>query len=361
MSTSSPVGRPWPDLEFGNSRFTQLPPARIADLSFKTLIDVNGCPVDDGWRAGRRAILLDLFAQRRPDVVITELFPFGRRILEFELLPLLEAAAARRPRPLIVSSVRDILAAKTDPAKIERMVARVRERVRPVLVHGDRSFIPLAASFAAEDEIADRVAYTGYIEGTRSPAPPPGTARARSLSPSAAARSARDFSKRRLRHEHCRTAARGSGASCLAADVPPAAREQLLQAGASGVVVEPARADFPGLLARCHVSVSQAGYNTVVDLLTAGAGRFSYPLPAAARPSRRCGPIFWRNEAGRKSLMRRRCRRRVWRRRLIARLPDPALASGLVACGGAATAVRLLEAALTRSDGRHSLVADPGR
>jgi predicted glycosyltransferase len=40
---------------------------------------------------------------------------------------------------------------------------------------------------------------------------------------------------------------------------------------ASWVVVEPARRDFRGLLARCAVSVSQAGYNTVVDLLAAGA------------------------------------------------------------------------------------------
>ncbi len=164
-------GPPVAGLDVGAARFTQLPPGRVADLSFKTLIDASGNPVDDGWRAGRRAILLDLLAQRKPDIVITELFPFGRRILEFELLPLLEAARAQRPRPLIVSSVRDILAAKTDPAKIERMVTRVRDWYDLVLVHGDRDFIPLAASFAAEDKIADRVAYTGYIEGT-SPPPP---------------------------------------------------------------------------------------------------------------------------------------------------------------------------------------------
>jgi predicted glycosyltransferase len=40
---------------------------------------------------------------------VIELFPFGRRQMRFELLPLLEAARARSPRPWIISSVRDVL------------------------------------------------------------------------------------------------------------------------------------------------------------------------------------------------------------------------------------------------------------
>lgn len=348
-------------LEFGKARFTQLPSARVADFSFRALLDASGRPVDDGWRAGRRAILLDLFAQRRPDIVITELFPFGRRILEFELLPLLEAAAARRPRPLIVSSVRDILAAKTDPAKIERMVARVRDWYDLVLVHGDRSFIPLAASFAAENKIADRVAYTGYIEGIKSPAPPPGHGEgevivsvgggavgARLLETALAARA---LSADRARPWRI----------LVGGDVPPAARAQLLRAGASGMVVEPARADFPGLLARCHVSVSQAGYNTVVDLLTAGARAVLVPFAGGGEAE----------QALRADLLARRGWAEIVNEAELS--PEglaaavdraasrPRLGPGLIACGGASVAVRLLETALARSDGRHSRAADTGR
>ncbi len=36
-----------------------------------------------------------------------------------------------------------------------------------------------------------------------------------------------------------------------------------------GLVIERHRSDFPTLLARCRLSVSQAGYNTVLDLLQA--------------------------------------------------------------------------------------------
>ena len=37
------------------------------------------------------------------------------------------------------------------------------------------------------------------------------------------------------------------------------------------MIVERARADFPALLARAAISVSQAGYNTVLDVVRSGA------------------------------------------------------------------------------------------
>jgi hypothetical protein len=37
------------------------------------------------------------------------------------------------------------------------------------------------------------------------------------------------------------------------------------------VIVEPARSDFPALLAQASISVSQAGYNTVLDVVRSGA------------------------------------------------------------------------------------------
>jgi predicted glycosyltransferase len=42
-------------------------------------------------------------------------------------------------------------------------------------------------------------------------------------------------------------------------------------AAPAGVVIERTRRDFPELLQRAAVSVSQAGYNTMMDILTSGA------------------------------------------------------------------------------------------
>ncbi|QPC43611.1 hypothetical protein HW532_13495 [Kaustia mangrovi] len=52
-------------------------------------------------------------------------------------------------------------------------------------------------------------------------------------------------------------------------NLPARERERVSAASGDGVIVEPARPDFPGLLARARLSVSQAGYNTSTDILSA--------------------------------------------------------------------------------------------
>src|SRR3546814_9461271 len=100
---------PVPHLPLGGAELIQLPPVRALDDAFKVLVDEHDRPIDDGFRADRRDRLLGLLAQRRPAAVITELFPFGRRQMRFELMPLLQAARAAPWRPVVLSSMRDHL------------------------------------------------------------------------------------------------------------------------------------------------------------------------------------------------------------------------------------------------------------
>lgn len=271
-------GFPVRPLDCGGARLVQLPPARAADATFKTLLDETGRSVDDAWRAQRRAALLSRFAAFRPDVLITELFPLGRRVLGFELLPLLEAAHAAAPRPLILSSVRDVVAPKADPAKTEEMIARVQRWYDRVLVHGDPALLPLGASFP-EHRITDKVVYTGYV-GIAGPTAPPAGDGEVVVSVGGGAVGARLL--------ELAIAARPLGAAAprtwrllLGGNLPQAAECRLQALAGPGCVIEPARADFPGLLARCHVSVSQAGYNTVMDILNARTRAVLVPFAAA--------------------------------------------------------------------------------
>ena len=57
-------------------------------------------------------------------------------------------------------------------------------------------------------------------------------------------------------------------------------RAALVAAAPKGVIVEANRDDFPSLLSRCAVSVSQAGYNTVAELLRAGCRAVVVPYSA---------------------------------------------------------------------------------
>ena len=96
-------GPPLPDLVLPPGiAFVQLPPARAADATFRVLLDAAGRPVDDAWRAARRACVLASLAETRPDLLLIEHFPFGRRMLEFELLPLIagDVVLAKRGRLL---------------------------------------------------------------------------------------------------------------------------------------------------------------------------------------------------------------------------------------------------------------------
>jgi predicted glycosyltransferase len=59
----------------------------------------------------------------------------------------------------------------------------------------------------------------------------------------------------------------------------PAAEFSVLAANLpQGVVLERYRSDFPQMLRRCRVSVSQAGYNTVLDILASGAAAVLVPF-----------------------------------------------------------------------------------
>ena len=78
------------------------------DADHRLVSHSPGRSVLDVQRA-RARLVLETLHRVRPGVIVVELYPFGRRRFEFELLPLLHAAGAASPRPVVVSSVRDIL------------------------------------------------------------------------------------------------------------------------------------------------------------------------------------------------------------------------------------------------------------
>ncbi|MDQ4060959.1 MAG: glycosyl transferase, partial [Pseudomonadota bacterium] len=144
-------------------RVLQLPPVRAGPEGFSALLDQAGKPVDEAFWTERRARLLAAFDSVRPDILIIEAFPFGRRQMRPELLPLLAAAHGRPDRPLVVCSIRDILQESTKPDRAEETVAVLREFFDLVLVHGDPSFVRLDATFRLAHEIASLIRYTGMI------------------------------------------------------------------------------------------------------------------------------------------------------------------------------------------------------
>jgi predicted glycosyltransferase len=246
-------------------KLIQLPAIRARDTAFSELVDAEGNAVNDAFKALRRDNLLAAFETARPDVLIIEAFPFGRRQMRFELMPLLERAKARRTAPIIASSVRDILQANSKPGRAEETLGIIEAFFDLVLVHGDPRFARLEDTFPLAARIAPRIAYTGLVAGEASTSPDQfdvvvsagGGVAGRKLI-AAAVEAAPQLLARWPRW-------------CIITgpNFPPSAQAALASRLPEAVRLETFRTDFPGLLAKAQLSVSQAGYNTVCDILRA--------------------------------------------------------------------------------------------
>lgn len=262
-------GHEVPGLDLGGAKLIQLPPVRAADKYFKVLIDETDAEIDDDFRNRRRELLLDAYKEVSPDVVITELFPFGRRQLRLELTALLDAAKADARPPLIVSSVRDILVEPPKPERLVEMLDRIETYYDRVLIHGDPTLIPFDETFAHADRIGDRVAYTGYVvDAPVKTENGPGTDEV-IVSAGGGAVSEELFRAAMKARQNTRLANRRWRILAGHA-LPDDVFESLQDAATDGIIVERARADFPALMANCTLSVSQGGYNTVMEMMTAG-------------------------------------------------------------------------------------------
>lgn len=269
-------GVPIPDFDSGATRTHFLPPVRAGEAVFNKLELPDGTPVDDAWKDRRRDILLDLFERTRPDIVLTEAFPFGRRQMRFELLPLMEAARARRPKPLIAASIRDILQANTKkPERDHEVVEIIQSYFDHVLVHGDPALTRLDDTFRLTGEIADKVFYTGLV----APEPPSPARRRAGVVVSVGGGA--------LGHTLLRTALQAKPLCSLCDEQwtvitglrTSEAQKAELSALASGrlefLSFVP---DLPALLAAARLSISRVGYNTVADIYAAGCRAVVVPL-----------------------------------------------------------------------------------
>ncbi len=276
-------GPPAPWLVPAGVELVQLPWVRARDLAFSALVDAGDRPLDDALRAARRAQLLAVFAARAPQVVITEMFPFGRRAFRFELLPLLEAIAGARPRPWLVGSVRDILVQKGPAERYAWMRDLALGHYDRVLVHTDPALIPFGLTFPYADALGARLVSTGYVVEPG----PPACAGDEVLVSAGGGRVGRDLLAAAI---EARALSRHSGRAwrlIAGGEVEPASLARLQANPAAGLILERQRDDFQALLAKCLLSVSQAGYNTVMEVLRLGKPMVLVPFETATETEQR--------------------------------------------------------------------------
>jgi predicted glycosyltransferase len=264
-------GFPGPDIPH-----LALPPVAAQKGAFKGLVDGEGRSVDAAFLEARAGLLLETYRRIRPDIVMTEAFPFGRRQMRFELLPLIDAIEATQPRPLLVASLRDILQKRTRLDRDQETVDLVRRHFDLVLVHGDPAFAALGDSFALADQIRDKVRYSGLV------CPPPPAAPVELFDVVVSAGGGAVGKDLVL-------AALGAAAAmpelarwCITTgpNLPEADFDWLTAKAPANVQLVRFRSDLASLMLGAQLSVSQAGYNTVADILQAGCRALIVPYSA---------------------------------------------------------------------------------
>lgn len=271
-------GMPASHLDVTGVKMIQLLPLRSDGVNFARLLDEAGDDASPDLLQNRMQHLHVALRAEAPDVLITELFPFGRRILKDEFLHLLDGARSSAKPPLVCASIRDILAPPSKSSKAVMTEAVIKAHYDAVLVHSDPQITPLNISWPVTKDLAPFLHYTGFV------APPP-------LSPRSAGGRSNDVLV---------SAGGGDvGAGLFASALDAAALDQtrkwhLLVGGANAqkrvsdlqrhalpnVVIEPARPDFRQLLQGAGGSVSMAGYNTALDVLQAGTPAVFVPFDA---------------------------------------------------------------------------------
>lgn len=269
-------GMPAPHLNSADVTLLQLPPLRSDGVNFRRLLIGNGVDAGQDTMNAREQMLERTLRDFQPDVMITELFPFGRRVLSDEFQHLLDAALKLPNPPLICASIRDILAPPSKPAKAHATESMIKTYYDAVLVHSDPDVMPLDISWPVTRTLAPFLHYTGFV------APP-------------TPRSSRQWSNTVL------VSAGGGdvGAELFAAaleagELDPTRQWHLLIGGdqakkraaamqthaPKNVFIEPARPDFQELLKSSRASVSMAGYNTALDVLQTGTPAVFIPFDA---------------------------------------------------------------------------------
>ena len=255
----------------------QLPP--LAQDAAGKLFSVNGDASVDDVKAERQQRLVDIARRVWPDAIVVELFPFGRRKFHDEIIALLDEAH-RGPRPVVATSVRDLLVDRGPEQQQhdDRTRAVVDEYFDFVLVHTDPRFATLDDTFHPSWPLTTPVHHTGFVVAER-PADETPVERSGILVSGGGGRFAETLYLTAI-----------AAYDLLPATPPmtiitgPLCPEQTVAAVSAaaqwcpGIRIERTVDDLCGAMRRAAISVSQCGYNTALDIIRAGVPAVVVPF-----------------------------------------------------------------------------------
>ena len=267
-------------------------PAITSDGEFEELKSATHGSTLEAVQQARRTILIEVVDRLRPDVLLIELFPFGRKRFAFELLPLLAHIRLSGDPTKIVCSLRDILVKKSDQARHEDWVVSLMNRYFDLLlIHADPTCQTLDETFSRLPDIRCLVRYTGFVtQEPEAPTVPPPLENHSASTSNGKSLILLSIGGGRVGYELIEETLR---ASCLletthphrilafTGPYMPEPQYQQLQRLADGkdhIEIRRFTPSFQSLMKQAALSISMAGYNTCMNLLTTGTRALVFPF-----------------------------------------------------------------------------------
>lgn len=273
----------------GHVRLVRLP-GLYMDEHFTTLIPEDPNRTVKDIQIQRKQILFNLCAKQKPELLIIELYPFGRTIFGFELQPLLDAIhQGRFGNMKIVCSLRDILVEKRDPRMYEeRVLNHLNARFDRLLIHSDPELMTLDQTFSRVNDIEIPRVYTGFV--TQKAKSDAGKKLRRELALGAeeklivasagGGRSGYRLLCNVLEAAHLLSKTRSIRLEMFAGPFRDDNEFQKLSVHSTkGIRIRRFTQRFLDYLSAADVSVSLAGYNTCMNLLVTRIPALVYPYP----------------------------------------------------------------------------------
>jgi predicted glycosyltransferase len=265
-------------------------PAISSDSEFQQLRIRSQDATLEQVQQARKTRLIELYETIHPDVLLIELFPFGRKRFAFELLPLLAHIRLSARPATVVCSLRDILVTKPDQVRHEDwVVSLMNQYFDLLLIHSDPTFQTLDETFSRCQDLRCDIQYTGFVTED-SEAPANGAPAQSDRDPEQAPLVLASIGGGRVGYELLDSTIRAS--SLLAATIPhrmhlftgpymPAqqyAQLQRLADQSAHIELDRFTPAFQSLMQHADLSISMAGYNTCMNLLKTGARALVLPF-----------------------------------------------------------------------------------
>jgi len=263
-------------------------PGLYMDEQFTTLITEDAAKTVDDIQRERREILFSLLEKHQPDVFMIELYPFGRTKFGFELQPLLDGIRQGRFGEMkVVCSLRDILVEKKDPpAYEERVLNLLNTYFDLLLIHSDDQLLPLDETFSRMDDIRIPAVYTGFVSQKANPAAGRELRRELGIGPqdklivvsAGGGRSGYTLLSHILDAYHLMDNFDRIRIEMFTGPFrDPAEFKKLTAKSVDGIRIRSFTNRFLDYLSAADLSVSLAGYNTCMNLLTVGVPALVFP------------------------------------------------------------------------------------